>query len=280
MKKQTGLFPGQGSQHTGMGAELFPLYPAYVMQANAILGYDLVELCLNNPENRLQQTNFTQPALYVVNALSYLKHQSEQGTPDWVMGHSLGEFNALFAAGVFDFETGLRLVQKRGELMANCEKGGMAAVIGLDRAEIEVIVQDHLPDLDIANVNSARQIVVSGPVETIAQAGALFEAEFATYIPLKVGGAFHSRYMLPAQKTYERFLKGFQFKDASIPVMSNVLARPYGKGQTVELLTRQMTSPVKWYESIKYLLEQGDGAFFEIGPGAVLQNLMKKILQD
>ena len=280
MKYNVCLFPGQGSQHTGMGKDLFPLFPEYVDQASAVLGYDIVALCLNNPENQLQQTNFTQPALYVVNALSYLKHLQEKGRPDVVLGHSLGEFNALFAAKAFDFKTGLRLVQKRGELMARCEKGGMAAVIGLELEDIKKIIRVRFPDLDIANINSAQQITISGPVKTIEKASSVFEDEFATYIPLPVGGAFHSRYMKPAQNTFEKAIGSFDFNTLEINIISNVTARPYVEGQLPGLILEQMTSPVKWHESIKYLLEKGSHTFYEVGAGKVLTNLVHKIQRE
>jgi len=277
MKYEVCLFPGQGSQKIGMGEDLFPLFPEYVEIANSVLGYDIVELCLENKDNRLQQTNYTQPALYVVNALSYLKYKQENGVPNVVLGHSLGEFNALFAAGVFDFATGLKIVQKRGQLMAECEKGGMAAVMGLEIPEIDAIIKEHFPDLDIANINSNQQVVISGPVDTIAKAIDVFEYEFATYIPLKVGGAFHSRYMQPVQDVFGEVMDSIESKEPEIDIISNVTARPYESGQFPDLILKQITQSVKWYDSIVYLLEKGECNFYELGPGQVLTNLVKKI---
>jgi trans-AT polyketide synthase, acyltransferase and oxidoreductase domains len=152
----TYIFPGQGSQVKGMGADLFSAYPSHIQQADNILGYSIARLCLEDPDNQLNNTNYTQPALYIVNALSYLKKiQEDQTTPNYVAGHSLGEYSALFAAGVFDFETGLKLVQKRGELMHQATGGGMAAVIGLQNDAVDnVIKQNALSTISIANVNS------------------------------------------------------------------------------------------------------------------------------
>ena len=277
MKYEICMFPGQGSQHTGMGTELFHLFPQYVECANDILGYDIVDLCLHNNINLLQQTNYTQPALFVVNALSYLKHIQEKSIPDIVLGHSLGEFNALFAAGVFDFEAGLQLVQKRGQLMSNCVGGGMAAVIGLFYEEVEKILLNNSLDLDIANINSASQIVISGQASTIEQAAVLFEDEFATYITLKVSGAFHSRYMKSTQQAFLTFAEKFKFNSPEKVVISNVTALPHIEGSILDLLVEQITKPVKWYESISYLLERGECSFVELGPGKVLTNLLKGI---
>ena len=159
------LFPGQGSQKKGMGLSLFEHYPELVKEADAILGYSIEDLCLNDPDDLLKQTQYTQPALYVVNALSYLERIKEDGKePDYVAGHSLGEYDALFAAGVFDFATGLKLAKRRGELMAEARNGGMAAVIGMKENEIrKVIEENELQQIDIANLNSPNQIVISGP---------------------------------------------------------------------------------------------------------------------
>ena len=163
----TYVFPGQGSQARGMGKDLFSAFPNEINAANQILGYPIDKLCLEDSQDQLNKTNYTQPALYVVNALSFLKKMQETGTkPDYVAGHSLGEYNALFAAGVFDFETGLRLVQKRGELMSQANGGGMAATVGLKHDNIETLLQKgNLETVSIANYNSYTQIVISGPKE-------------------------------------------------------------------------------------------------------------------
>src|ERR1041385_7233646 len=164
------MFPGQGSQKRGMGQALFdevPEYAAVERDVDAIVGYSMRKLCLEDAENRLKETQFTQPSLYVVNALHYYKAIGQGPRPAYAAGHSLGEYNALLAAGAFDFLTGLKLVKKRGELMARAQAGGMAAIVGLDAHEIEGILRSKgLGDLDVANYNTPKQTVVSGPSST------------------------------------------------------------------------------------------------------------------
>lgn len=277
------VFPGQGSQRKGMGEEVFDQFPSLVNRASEILGYSVKELCLNDPGRKLNNTEYTQPALYVVNALTYLKLKEETGlAPAALAGHSLGEFNALFAAGAMDFETGLRLVQERGALMAKMQEGGMAAVKGLSKEQINAVIERHgLQALDIANYNTPNQIVLSGPRELINKCGAHFEAAGATlYFPLNVSGAFHSRYMLPAKEAFHRFLQPFHFAPLQIPVVSNVEARFYEPGKIKSLLANQLVQPVRWTESIHFLLAHGEVVFREVGPGEVLTKLIYSIQKE
>src|SRR5215469_5241071 len=173
------VFPGQGSQKRGMGQGLFDEvreYAAVEKDVDTILGYSLRKLCLEDADNRLKETQFTQPSLYVVNALHYYKAVSQGTRPGYLAGHSLGEYNALLAAGVFDFLTGLRLVKKRGELMAQAKNGGMGAVIGLGALMIAKVIRENgLANIDVANFNSPSQTVVSGRVDDIRRAGPFFE---------------------------------------------------------------------------------------------------------
>lgn len=277
----TYVFPGQGSQRKGMGESLFDQFKDLLAKADAILGYSVKELCLNDPVSQLTQTRFTQPALYIVNALTYLKRIGETGKkPHFVAGHSLGEYNALFAAGVFDFETGLKLVKKRGELMHMASNGGMAAVVGLQLEQISDILKNHsFNSIDIANHNTSDQVVISGLKEDIEKAGALFRAqkEVKLYLPLNVSGAFHSKHMRPAKEAFEEVLKLYDFHTLQIPVISNVFARPYENGQIKATLAQQIDRTVRWFESIHYLINQGDMDFEEIGPGTVLTGLIQKI---
>ncbi|WPS89975.1 ACP S-malonyltransferase [Brevibacillus halotolerans] len=282
-KMTTFLFPGQGSQHKGMGEALFDEFAELTAKADEILGYSIKELCLEDPNKQLGSTDYTQPALYTVNALSYLKRVKETGQkPDFVAGHSLGEYNALFAAGAFDFETGLRIVKKRGELMAKATGGGMAAVMGLREEQINAVLQQNgLTSIDIANYNSPSQIVLSGRKEEIVQAQPVFEAAGAVmYIILNVSGAFHSRYMEQAKQEFGHFLEQFSFGALSIPVISNVTARPYKQCDIKQNVMKQITSSVKWTETIRYVMGKGEMEFEEIGPKDVLKKLLNTIRRD
>ncbi len=274
------LFPGQGSQQKGMGAGLFEEFPEITQAADDTLGYSIRALCLEDPRSQLTQTNYTQPALYVVNALSFLRLRKELGRdPDFAAGHSLGEYNALFAAGVFDFVTGLKLVQKRGALMAQATGGGMAAVIGLTRDQIrDVLLLFGATDVSIANLNAPQQTVISGSADTIRELKSSFEEAGARmFLPLPVSGAFHSRFMEPARREFEGFLATFSFSPPAIPVISNAEAQPYPRDSAASLLARQITSPVRWVESMQYLLKQPDPVFREVGPGTTLQGLLRQI---
>jgi trans-AT polyketide synthase, acyltransferase and oxidoreductase domains len=274
----TYLFPGQGSQAAGMGRELFARYPDLVERANDVLKYRIEDLC-EGKDQRLGQTQFTQPALYAVSALMYADRLNETNRrPDFVAGHSLGEYVALFAAEVFDFETGLRLVKKRGELMARAAGGGMAAVIGLDRAKVEgVLRKSGLTALDIANLNSPMQVVISGLRADVERAKPVFESAGAMYSVLNVSGAFHSRYMEEARREFEQFLDQFEFFEPRIPVIANVEARPYESDAIKSGLARQIVASVRWSESMLYLMDRGVTEFVEVGPGAVLTGMLKYI---
>ncbi|ACL75226.1 ACP S-malonyltransferase [Ruminiclostridium cellulolyticum] len=277
------VFPGQGSQAKGMGGELFGEFSYITKEADEILGYSIKELCLEDPKEQLGQTQFTQPALYTVNALCYLKKLQETGEkPDYVAGHSLAEYNALFAAGVFDFKTGLRLVKKRGELMSQASEGGMAAVIGLTEEKVKEILQNNnLTSIDIANLNTPTQIVLSGLKDEIENAMPIFKAAGArNYVVLKVSGAFHSRYMEPSRKMFEEFIEQFEFNDIQIPIISNIHARPYKKEAIKINLVEQITHSVKWTETVRYLMGKGVAEILQIGPGTVLTGLIRTIQRE
>lgn len=276
------LFPGQGAQRIGMGEGLFEAFPEETARADAILGYAVRELCLAGPMDRLTQTQFTQPALYVVGALTWLRRKAEGAKADYLLGHSVAEYVALFAAGAVDFETGLRLVQKRGALMASAAGGGMAAVLGLEAAQVEDIIRRHgLSDVFAANVNTPKQIVVSGRREAVAAAEPLFlEAGASHYRVLQVSGAFHTPFMQPAREAFERFLADVEFRPPTVPVISNVTARPHRPEAVARLMAEQITAPVRWSDSIRYLLAKGLAFedFEELGPagGAVVKPMVKR----
>lgn len=283
------IFPGQGSQKRGMGATLFDEvreYRAVERDVDALLGYSLRQLCLEDPKNCISQTQFTQPSLYVVNALHYYKAVQESGArPAFVAGHSLGEYNALLAAGAFDFLTGLRLVQKRGELMAQARDGTMAAVVGVPADRIRSIVQSELSSIDVANFNTPSQTVISGPVDAIKRAGPIFEAAGARmYIPLQVSAAFHSRYMADASRSFGEYLTQFAFDRLRIPVIANVTGQPYPEGvnssQIAKLLADQIAHSVLWLQSVRYLTDRGVTEFKELGPGNVLTRLTEQIAAE
>jgi trans-AT polyketide synthase, acyltransferase and oxidoreductase domains len=276
---KTYVFPGQGSQKKGMGKALFDEFTDLTKKADEILAYSIKDLCLNDPQNLLGKTNYTQPALYTVNALTWLKKISSEEKPDFLAGHSLGEYNALFAAGAFDFETGLKLVQERSRLMSLAQGGAMAAVIGMDEPTIDKIIKENqFSGISIANYNSQNQIVISGLREEIEKAKAVFEkAEAQLYVILPVSGAFHTRFMQKAREEFAGFLENFHFNPIEIPVISNVTAREYEKEKIRELLCEQIISPVKWTDSIIYLMGKGEMTFEEVGPGKVLHNLIKRI---
>lgn len=279
---KTYMFPGQGSQARGMGGSLFDEFPELTAKADAVLGYSIKDLCLNDPQRELNNTAFTQPALYVVNALSYYKRIRDTGeSPDYLAGHSLGEFNALLAAECFDFETGLKLVKKRGELMSQATEGAMAAIVNATRGEIEALLKKNgLDNVDIANCNTPVQTVISGPVADIAACQEIFQFDRVMYIPLKTSGAFHSRLMVPAQQKFEAFLKKRKFSKQKIPVIANLTAQAYRDGAVVEYLSKQISSTVLWSDTIHHLMSLSDDMeFIEIGHGDVLAKMILKIKQ-
>lgn len=270
------MFPGQGSQYKGMGKNLFKSYKKEVELASQILGYDLEELCVNDPKRELGRTQFTQPALYVVNALHYYD-QKKEISPDYLIGHSLGEYNALLAAEAFDFETGLRIVQKRGELMAAASGGGMAAVLGVDASTLKLKLEEGgYKDLDVANFNTPTQIVIAGPKDAITKVVKDFNAQKIRIIPLNVNAPFHSRYMKPAAKEFANFMKEFNFSPLKIPVISNATAQLYEKGKVSELLSQQIASPVYWTDTIRLLMGKGVREYEEIG-SAILTKMVNEI---
>lgn len=273
------VFPGQGAHRVGMGKELFRGYPHLVRQADAVLGYSIEELCLHGPGERLSDTRYTQCAMYTVGALSYVDRIRATGElPDCVAGHSLGEYVALFAAGAFDFVTGLELVAKRASLMAETGPGAMAAVLGITADRVrEVLAGDGAPQVDIANLNAPEQTVVSGLPDDIAVAVELLKRETKAVVPLKVSGAFHAWPMAPAAREFEEFLAGYRLAPLRIPVISNTTARPYTDDEAAELLVRQLTNPVRWTESIGFLLDLPEPEFHELGPGQVLTGLISQI---
>jgi len=275
------VFPGQGSQSVGMGKDLFDRYPEMVEIADSTLGYSLRDLCLNDPNNAIGHTEFTQPALYSVNAMYYRRHIDDGGAePDFLAGHSLGEYNALLAAEAFDFEAGLRLVQKRGALMGEVDGGGMAAVIGLEAPQIfDIISKSQVTSVNVANFNALDQTVLSGPAEDLDRLRSDFEAKGARFVRINVKTAFHSRYMRPVAEQFRLFLGKRQFAPLVIPVLANFSALPYRDNEIANHLVRQIDHPVRWVESVQYIVSELEPRpeFIECGPGKVLTRLIENI---
>ena len=264
-----------------MGGELFDRYPEMTAEAGSVLGYSIKELCVDDPRGELGLTQFTQPALFIVNALTYRARIDDGGAaPDFVAGHSLGEYNALLAAGCFDFATGVALVKERGALMGRVSGGGMSAVIGLEPEQIQSVLQESAEgrNVDVANFNSFEQTVIAGPKDDLAAVKPALEAAGARMVvPLNVSAPFHSRYMRDAQREFEGFLQGFEFRAPAIPVISNVRARPYEADMVRGTLAEQIGNSVRWLDSMLYLLEKPEPIFEEVGPGQVLSKLLKQI---
>lgn len=276
----TFLFPGQGSQQKGMGSHLFKQYPQFIKKADEILGYSMEDLCLSDQLNQLSRTEYTQPAIFVINTLhyiDYIRHNAD--FPDYLLGHSLGEYNALFAANVFDFETALKIVQKRAELMGQANKGGMLASIGLDADSVrDVLEKYHLNLLSIANINSYLQVVISGDAGQIQQATAVLKNEGAKWcLPLNVSGAFHSPYMEEASHSFMNFLEGFHFMRPTKTVVSNVTGKPYSSEEIPMMLARQITNPVQWLKSVEYVVSKGEDRFIELGNGQTMTKIIEHI---
>ncbi|TVT86185.1 ACP S-malonyltransferase [Pseudomonas sp. H3(2019)] len=273
------LFPGQGSQRKGMGAGLFERFPEHVAMADRILGYSIAELCLEDRERRLALTQYAQPAIYFVNALAGMALEQEGFAADFVAGHSLGEYNALFASSVYDFQTGLRIVKKRGELMGTVNGGGMLAVIGLDRVSVgRALEQLEIADVDVANHNSARQLVLSGERDSLDRFGHhAMTLEGVRCVPLNVSAAFHSRYMRKIADEFAGFIQAIRFNPPKCPIISNVTGRVLQHAEIQALLSRQIYSPVRWFDSMNYLLQAGVGRIREAGTGQVLTGLWREI---
>lgn len=287
MSKTALLFAGQGAQTVGMGKDLaaaFPTAKAWFDRANATLGYDLAGICFNGPDADLTKTENAQPGIFLVSwvCLELLKERVAI-TFDATAGLSLGEFTALTAADALSFEDGLRVVRARGRFMQEaCEvtHGGMAAVIGLDEAPTREVCAEA--GVALANLNCPGQLVISGESEKILQAVDLAKAKGARRaIPLPVAGAYHSPLMASAQPKLAAELAQITINPTRVPVISNVSALPYGRPQQIGLgLVEQVTSSVRWEESMRCLLAQDFTRFIELGPGTALSGFMKRINQD
>ena len=282
--KRAYVFPGQGSQFPGMGKDLYESSPKareLMERANEILGFRLTDIMFEGTEEELRATRVTQPAIFLHSVVAALCTE-DLPAPDMVGGHSLGEFSALVAAGAVDFEDALRLVAVRAsEMQKCCEQvpGGMAAVIAMPNEKVEEICAGIEGVVVPANYNSDGQVVISGEKEAIAAACVALKAAGAKRaLPLSVGGAFHSPLMEPARVELAKAIARTAFRTPTCPIYQNVTALPETDPQRIQdNLLQQLTSPVRWTQSVRNMLADGADFFKEIGPGAVLQGLVKRI---
>src|SRR5580698_993119 len=285
MSKTALLFAGQGAQAVGMGkdlAEKFPSARAWFDRANAALGYDLAAICFHGPEADLTKTENAQPGIFLVSWVCFelLREHVPHLQFEAAVGLSLGEFTALTAAGVMSFEDALRVVRQRGKFMQEaCDttKGGMAAIIGLDEAPTREVCAEA--GVVLANLNCPGQLVISGAAEKIVQACELAKTKGAKRaLPLPVAGAYHSELMASAKPKLQAALAGVKMKSPVVPVIANVTGQPHGGPEEIQRrLVDQVTSSVRWEDSMRYLLAQGFTRFIELGPGKALSGFMKRI---
>ncbi|MCR5407782.1 MAG: ACP S-malonyltransferase [Bacteroidales bacterium] len=280
MSKIAFVFPGQGSQFPGMAKELYPSRKQFFEKANDILGFRITDIMFDGTPEDLKATKVTQPAIFLHSVLLAM----DQPKPDMTAGHSLGEFSALVAAGALSFEDGLKLVSKRAMAMQKCCEavpGSMAAVIALPDDVIEKVCAG-IPGVVPANFNSPGQVVISGEKEAVEKAcAALKEAGAKRALPLPVSGAFHSPLMEPARAELAEAIEATPFHTPFCPVYQNVTALPTTDPDIIkENVLKQLTSPVRWTKSVQNMIADGATKFVEIGPGTVLQNLVKRIAGD
>jgi len=269
------VFPGQGSQFVGMGKDLAE---KRLEEANAILGFDLLKICFEGPEEELKRTEITQPAILTVSVAAY-EHLKIR--PEVMAGHSLGEYSALVAAGALKFSDAVKLVHLRGKFMQEAVpegKGAMAAVLGASREKIAEICK-QVGGVQPANLNAPDQIVISGLAESVAKASELLKAAGAKrVIPLKVSAPFHSQLMEPAARKLAAELDKIEVRDAQVPVVANFTADQVTEaGKIRDLLIKQVTGSVLWEDSVRKMIKDGVGRFVEVGPGNILAGLIKKI---
>lgn len=281
------VFPGQGSQFSGMGKDLYENSPAakeLFEKANEILGFRITDIMFAGTDEELKQTFVTQPAVFL-HSVIMAKVLGEEFKPDMVAGHSLGEFSALVAAGALTFEDGLRLVAKRAAAMQKaCEArpSTMAAVLGLEDKVVEGICAEIDGVVVAANYNCPGQLVISGSIEAVDAACERLKAAGARRaLRLPVGGAFHSPLMEPAKVELQAAIETAEFKTPICPVYQNVDAKPYTDPEQIKAnLIAQLTAPVRWTYIVENMLADGADSFMELGPGAVLQGLIKKVSRD
>jgi len=285
MSKTAFIFPGQGSQYVGMGMDFYNSSEKaknIFDKFDSILGRNLSKLCFEGPEEDIKQTINTQPGILAVSIIAYELLKEKTGfKPDFVAGHSLGEYSALYVSGVVSLDDVIKLVQKRSELMSDAPAGSMAAILGLDDDKLTEAINKASAKgiVSVANYNTPDQTVITGQTQAVEMANTLAsELGAKRVIPLAVSGAFHSPLMKDASIKYADRVNNFTINNASIPVITNVDAQPTINSEEFSVkMVNQIYSSVYWKQSINYMIEQGVDTFVEIGPGKVLSGMIKKI---
>jgi [acyl-carrier-protein] S-malonyltransferase len=280
------LFPGQASQYVGMGQDLyneFDIARDYFEQADDILRLDLKNTCFNGPDDKLVRTEYTQPGIFVHSVIMDAVLKGAGVVPEIAAGHSLGEYSALVSAGVFSYEDGLKAVKLRSQLMQKCcdlYPGTMAAIVGMTFEQVGDVIKG-IPEVTPANYNSPDQVAITGTIPGVEAACEKLKAAGAKRaIMLAVGGAYHSPLMADAQVEMAEYIKAIKFNDFTFPVVANVTGKPIDDPATMkQLLIDQITSPVLWYPGMEAIYSVGISEFWEVGPGKVLQGLLKRSLK-
>ena len=277
------IFSGQGSQYIGM-QKIFEKYPSqsekYFKISEDILGYNIYKIIEDGPVEKINSTKYTQPAIFIISVIAFNIFKERFGLPDCCAGHSLGEITALYSCKVLDFPDSLKLIQKRADEMNKAgitNPGKMLAIIGPKKTQIKEII-DYIPSISIANINSEKQIILSGSVKSIDTAISFCKQERIRGIPLPVSGAFHSPLMRPASDALLKIINQLNFKDAIMPIYQNYTAlESQDKNIIKHNLIKQITSIVKWEETIKNMINKKISNFVELGPKKILTNLNKTI---